>query len=415
MKDLVINGERLWNTIDETAQFGGTKGGGVTRLALTDADRQVRDWFARQCQAVGGSVTVDDMGNMFARRPGRDNSLPPVAVGSHLDTQPSGGRFDGIVGVLAGLEILRTLHDAGYTTDAPIEVINWTNEEGSRFSPPMISSGVFGGFFRKDYAYSRQDSSGLKLGEELERIGYKGKIKCGDHKLGAYFELHIEQGPVLENERKVIGIIAGAQGMRWYEVTVTGRESHAGSTPMPLRRDAMLACARVVEVVNHIALKHPPGVATVGLVRVKPNSPNVVPGSVLFSVDLRYPEASVLQQMEDELREALAKVASAMNIKTKLETTWDSPAVQFNETCIGAIRDFVKSGGYSYHDMISGTGHDAVYVSRVAPTAMIFIPCREGIGHNELEYAKPEDITVGANVLLHAMLRYNTILSGHKS
>ena len=412
MKDLVVNGERLWHTIEETARFGGTGGGGVTRLALTDADRQVRDWFARQCQALGCSVTVDDMGNMFARRPGRDNSLPPVAVGSHLDTQPSGGRFDGIVGVLAGLEILCTLHDADYTTDAPVEVINWTNEEGSRFPPPMIASGVFGGFFRKDYAYARQDSNGLKIDEELERIDYKGKTRCGDHKLGAYFELHIEQGPILENERKVIGIITGAQGMRWYEVTVTGRESHAGSTPMPLRRDAMLACARVVEAVNRIALKHPPGVSTVGLVRVKPNSPNVVPGLVFFSVDLRHPEAAVLQQMDDELREALDKVASAMKIKTKLETTWDSPAVRFDKTCIGAIRDAAGSGGYSHRDMLSGTGHDAVYVSRVAPAAMIFIPCREGIGHSELEYAKPEDVAAGANVLLQAVLRYNLILSG---
>jgi N-carbamoyl-L-amino-acid hydrolase len=404
-QNLRVNAERLWNNIMETAKFGGTARGGICRLTLTDSDRQVRDWFARVSESIGGGVTVDEMGNIFVRRPGRDNTLPPTAIGSHLDTQPSGGKFDGIVGVLSGLEVLCSLNEAGYTTEAPLEVINWTNEEGSRFNPPMLASGVFAGVFDRDFAYTREDRDGKKFGEELERIGYRGKTKCGDHKLGTYFELHIEQGPVLEAEHKTIGVVTGVQGTRWYEVTVTGRDSHAGSTPMHLRQDAMVACARMVEAINEIALNHAPlAVSTVGLVEVKPNSRNVIPGSVFFSVDLRHPNDATLYEMDKKLKEMVDRVTIDMGLKTKLENIWNSPSMKFNEACVGVVRTAAEDLGYRHRDMASGAGHDAVYISRVAPTAMIFIPCQNGISHNEIEKTEPEHVAAGANVLLAAVI-----------
>ena len=410
MQNLRVNTERLWATIMETAEIGGTARGGICRLTLTDSDRQVRDWFVKAGESIGGTVTVDEMGNIFVRRPGKDNSLPPIAIGSHLDTQPSGGKFDGIVGVLSGLEVLRTLNEAGYTTNAPLEVINWTNEEGSRFNPPMLASGVFAGVFERDFAYTREDRDGKKFDQELERIGYRGKTKCGDHKLGAYFELHIEQGPVLEAENKTIGVVTGVQGQCWYNVTVTGRESHAGSTPMHLRQDAMVACARMVEATNKIALNHAPlAVSTVGLVEVKPNSRNVIPGSVFFSVDLRHPNDTVLFEMDKELRVMVDKVATDMGLKVKLENIWNSPSMKFDEVCVGIVRAAAEDSGYHYRDMVSGAGHDAVYIARVAPTAMLFIPCQNGISHNEIERTEPEHVAAGANVLLSAIIAHDKV------
>src|SRR5271165_3895053 len=297
--NLRVDAARLWDSIMETAQIGATPKGGIKRLTLTDLDRQVRDWFVQACKQAGCTVTVDELGNIFARRPGRDNSLPPIAIGSHLDTQPTGGKYDGIVGVLSGLEVLRTLNDAGYETNAPIEVIDWTNEEGSRFAPAMVSSGVFAGVFDKQYAYDRTDREGMRFGDELERIGYKGDAKVGDHKLAAFFELHIEQGPILEAEEKTIGIVTGVQGIRWYEVTVTGRDCHAGSTPMTMRSDALLAAARMIEVANAVGLAGAPhAVSTVGLIEARPNSRNVINGEVFFSVDLRHPDDAVLLAMD---------------------------------------------------------------------------------------------------------------------
>jgi len=408
MQSLQVNGERLWATIMETAKIGATTKGGIRRLTLTDADHQVRDWFVRACEAAGGTVTVDEMGNIFTRRPGKDNSLSPIAIGSHLDTQPSGGKFDGIYGVLSGLEVMRTLNDAGYTTNAPLEVVDWTNEEGSRFTPPMLASGVFAGVFDRDFAYALPDREGKKFGEELERIGYRGQTKCGDHTLGAYFELYIEQGPVLETEKKTIGVVTGVQSQSWYEVTVTGRESHAGSTPMYMRQDAMLACARMVEATNQVALNHAPlAVSTVGLVEVRPNSRNVIPGSVFFTVDLRHPDDSVLGQMEEEFIAAVNKVAADMGIKVAPENVWSSPAVKFDEDCIGAVRAAAGELGYQHRDIVSGAGHDAVYISRVAPTAMVFIPCEHGISHNEEEKVEPEHVTAGASVLLGAVIAHD--------
>jgi N-carbamoyl-L-amino-acid hydrolase len=403
--NLAINAERLWATIMETARIGATEKGGIKRLTLTDLDRQVRDWFVAACREAGCTVTVDDMGNIFARRPGRDNTLPPIAIGSHLDTQPTGGKYDGVVGVLSGLEVLRTLNDLHIETNAPIEVIDWTNEEGSRFAPAMLSSGVFARVFDRAFAVSRADREGKLFGEELERIGYRGEEACGTRKLGAHFELHIEQGPILEAEGKTIGIVTGVQGMRWYEVTVTGAESHAGSTPMSMRHDAMLAAARIIEAVNACALAHAPNaVGTVGLVECRPNSRNVIPGSVFLTIDFRHPSDDVLEEMEKEITQAISRIAKDSVVETALEQVWNSPAVRFDAGCIESVRRSAEAQGYPAREIVSGAGHDSAYIARVAPTTMIFVPCEKGLSHNEAEKAEPEHVAAGANVLLRAVL-----------
>ena len=402
--NVAVNAERLWAAIMETAKFGATPKGGIKRLTLTDLDKQVRDWFRAACEAAGCTVTIDDMGNMFARRPGRDNALPPIAMGSHLDTQPTGGKFDGIIGVLSGLEVLRTLNDLQVETNAPIEVINWTNEEGSRFAPAMLCSGVFAGVFDRAYADSRTDREGKTFGAELDRIGYRGTEQAGAHKLGAHFELHIEQGPILEAEGKTIGIVTGVQGMRWFEVTVTGAESHAGSTPMPLRHDAMVAAARMIQAVSDVALRHAPlAVGTVGLVECRPNSRNVVPGEVFFTIDFRHPSDSVVAEMEIEIREQIQSIASGV-VQASVELVWDSPAVHFDADCIAAVASAAEAQGYPARKIVSGPGHDSAYIARVAPTSMIFVPCEGGLSHNEAEKTEPEQVTAGANVLLRAVL-----------
>jgi beta-ureidopropionase / N-carbamoyl-L-amino-acid hydrolase len=403
--NITIDGDRMWASIMETAQIGATPKGGICRLTLTDLDRQVRDWFRAACEAAGCVVTIDDMGNIFARRPGRDPTLPPIAIGSHLDTQPTGGKYDGIIGVLSGLEVLRTLNDQGYETNAPIEVIDWTNEEGSRFAPAMLSSGVFAGVFDTEYAYSRQDREGHRFGDELIRIGYKGDKPTGSHALGAHFELHIEQGPILEAEGKTIGVVTGVQGMRWYEVTVSGTESHAGSTPMKLRRDALVAASRMIAAVNEVGWAHAPdAVATVGLIESRPNSRNVVPGSVFFTIDLRHPSDAVVAAMEVAMRQRLEQIAADSGIDAAIECVWDSPAVRFDPDCIEAVRNAAKASGYGSRDIVSGAGHDSAYIARVAPTTMVFVPCEKGLSHNEAEHAEKSDVVAGANVLLRAVL-----------
>jgi N-carbamoyl-L-amino-acid hydrolase len=415
LQNLRIDPQRLWDAIMETAEIGRTPKGGIKRLTMTDLDRQVRDWFRAQCEAVGCTVTVDDVGNMFARRPGRNNDLAPICIGSHLDTQPTGGKFDGVLGVLAGLEVLRTLHDTGYETNAPIEVINWTNEEGSRFAPAMLASGVFAGVFTRDFAYSRTDRDGKTLGEELVRIGYKGEEPVGGHRLGAHFELHIEQGPILEDEDKVIGVVTGVQGMRWYEVTVTGRDSHAGSTPMRLRRDALRTAAAMIQAVIAVGDEFAPdAVATVGLVEVRPNSRNVIPGEVFFTIDLRHPDDAVLARMEART-EAVVAGLSTGGVTAKLERIWNSPAVRFDADCVAAVRAAASQGGYAHREIVSGAGHDSAYIARVAPTAMIFVPCREGISHNEEESAEFDHCGAGADVLLRAVLDYDRRLEAAAS
>lgn len=402
-----VNKERLWQSLMEMAKIGGTEKGGCARLALTDLDKQGRDLFVHWCKEAGCTISVDRMGNIFARRPGRNNALPPIVTGSHLDTQPTGGKFDGVYGVLAGLEVIRTMNDHGYETEAPIEVSVWTNEEGSRFAPAMVASGVFAGVFTEDYGHSRADLEGKTMGEELKRIGYFGDQPVGGRPFGAYFEAHIEQGPILEAESKTIGIVQGIQGMRWFECTITGQESHAGTTPMNRRKDAMLGVARVIDRINKIALAHAPyAVSTVGLVKVNPNSRNVIPGSVFFSVDLRHPKDETLIAMKQELESAVSAVCNELGLRQELKEIWYNPPAPFNPKCIDTVRDAAKDAGFSHMDIVSGAGHDAGYVSKVAPTGMIFIPCADGISHNEVESATAEDLAAGCDVLLRAMLPY---------
>lgn len=411
-KNLQINPERLWDELMETARIGGTAKGGICRLTLTDLDREVRDWFKKKTGELGCVVTVDDMGAMFARRPGQRQDIPPIAMGSHLDTQPTGGKFDGVLGVLSALEALRTLHEAGYETFAPIEVVNWTNEEGARFAPAMVSSGVFAGAFEHDWASSRQDSSGTTFAEALQAIGYRGPEKCGQHPLSAFFELHIEQGPLLEAEGKEIGVVNGIQGIRWFEVTITGQDAHSGTTPMTRRRNALLGAAALIEKINAIANAHAPlAVGTVGLMQVKPNSPNVVPGEVFFTVDLRHPEAKTLDLMETEFRAAVAEACEPQALEARISKILDQPPVHFNEECIDCVREAAKASGYSMRDIVSGAGHDAGYVSRVAPASMIFAPCHNGISHNEAEFTSKEQCAAGAQVLLQAVLNYDRRLA----
>jgi beta-ureidopropionase / N-carbamoyl-L-amino-acid hydrolase len=407
LQNLQINSQRLWDTLMQTAQIGGTPKGGICRLTLTDLDRRVRDWFKAQCEALGCTVTVDEVGNMFARRPGRNDSLPPIAMGSHLDTQPTGGKFDGTLGVLGALEAMRTLHETGYETNAPVEIVNWTNEEGSRFAPAMLASGVFAGVFTPEYAYGRTDRDGKTFGEELSRIGYKGSEKAGAHKFGAMFELHIEQGPILEDESRTIGIVQGVQGMRWCEVTVTGQEAHTGATPMRLRKNALLGTARMIECIDAIAREHANAVGTVGLIENRPNSRNVVPGEVFFTVDFRHPDEKILDEMEKKFRASLRAIMEPLKLGFGETRIWHSPAIDFAPELIECVRAGAAKAGLTSRDMISGAGHDAAYIARVAPTTMIFVPCAGGISHNEAESTSFDECAAGAQVLLNAVLEFD--------
>jgi beta-ureidopropionase / N-carbamoyl-L-amino-acid hydrolase len=405
--NLTINPQRLWDSLMETARFGGTPKGGIKRLTVSDEDKKVRDWFKAECEKLGCTVEVDEVGNMFATRPGKRKDMAPIAMGSHLDTQPTGGKFDGVLGVLGALEALRTLVDMGYETNAPVMIVNWTNEEGSRFAPAMLCSGVYAGVFTPDFAYSREDRQGIKLGDELVRIGYKGPHKAGAIKFSAMFELHIEQGPILEAEGKMIGVVTGVQGMRWYEVTVRGQESHTGATPMGLRKNALLGAARMIDAINEVGLKHLPGVASVGLIENRPNSRNVVPGEVFFTVDLRHPDERELDKMERTYQEALPRIAAELKLDIEEKRIWNSPAVKFAPHLIDCVRQGTKLAGFSSREMASGAGHDAAYIARVAPTTMIFVPCLGGISHNEAESTTLEECGAGAQVLLNAALAHD--------
>ncbi len=402
---LRINGDRLWASLMELAQIGATAKGGVCRLALTDLDRQGRDLVTRWAQEAGMTVTIDKIGNGFMRRQGRNNSLPPIMTGSHIDTQPTGGKFDGNYGVLAGIEVVRTLNDHGIETEAPIEVAFWTNEEGSRFVPVMMGSGVFAKAFSLEHAYAAKDTDGKSVKDELARIGYIGPQEPGDHPIGYYFETHIEQGPVLEDHDKTIGVVTGVLGIRWYDCTVTGMEAHAGPTPMALRKDALQVATRVMQEVVACAHRHPPhGRGTVGMVHVHPNSRNVIPGEVKFSIDLRNATDADCEAMDQDIRAVAARISQETGLTIKIDLVSSYTAQPFNPDCIDAVRRGAQMLGYSHMDAVSGAGHDAVYMARLAPAGMIFIPCKDGISHNEIEDAKPEHITAGCNVLLHAML-----------
>jgi N-carbamoyl-L-amino-acid hydrolase len=410
MRNLAIDAERLWGEIMETAAIGGTAKGGICRLTLTDLDRQVRDWFKARAEKLGCHVTVDDMGAMFARRDGTAD-VPPIAMGSHLDTQPTGGKFDGVLGVLSALEALRILVEAGYETHAPIEVVNWTNEEGSRFAPALVGSGVFAKVFERDKMHATPDRAGITFGTALDAIGYRGPERCGEHPLSAFFELHIEQGPILEAEDKDIGIVSGVQAVRWYEATLIGRDAHTGATPMHLRKNALLGAARMIDAVDRIGRKYAPGVATVGLIENQPNSRNVVPGAVFFTVDLRHPDDDVLRDMQEEFYDHLQIISGDLGLDFEGKTIWEQPAVQFDPDCIAAVRHAAEISGYTARDIVSGAAHDAAYISRVAPSAMVFVPCRGGISHNEAEFSTKEQCAKGAQVLLQAVLDYDRKLA----
>ena len=406
MSDLKVNGQRLWDSIMSMAEIGPGAKGGSRRLALTDEDKQGRDLFVAWCKQEGCAITIDDMGNIFARRSGKNNDLAPIAAGSHLDTQPHGGKFDGIYGVLSALEVVRTLNEHNVETEAPIEIVMWTNEEGSRFAPAMIASGVFAGLFEKDFAYSRTDSDGKTLKDELERIGYMGEQICGDHPLSALFEAHIEQGPILERDKDQVGVVIGGQGQRWLDVTLKGQDSHAGSTPMPGRRDALVAAADLISNIQKIALDGAPyAVATVGEMSVMPNSRNTIPGEVFLTVDIRNPDDSALKEMSDALHQACKDIGSAHNVEIQANEIWHIPPIQFDPKCVSAVSNAANTLGYKNQEMVSGAGHDACQVCSIVPTAMIFVPCEGGLSHNEEEHAEAEDLEAGCNVLLHAMLQ----------
>ncbi len=405
IENLRIDGERLWDSLMELARIGATPKGGVCRLTLTDLDRQGRDLVCKWARDAGMTVTIDKIGNGFMRRAGRNNALAPIVTGSHIDTQPTGGKFDGNYGVLAGIEVVRTLNDHGVETEAPLEVAFWTNEEGSRFVPVMMGSGVFAKAFTLEHAYAATDTEGRSVKEELARIGYVGTEEPGAHPIGTYFETHIEQGPVLEDNDKTIGVVTGVLGIKWYDCTVTGMEAHAGPTPMALRKDALQVATKLMQEVVAIAHRHPPhGRGTVGMVQVHPNSRNVIPGRVKFSIDLRNATDALVDRMDADIRAAVERASKESGLAISIELVSHYPAQPFHPECVQAVARAAEKLGYSNMPAVSGAGHDAVYMARLAPAGMIFIPCKDGISHNEIEDAKPEHITAGCNVLLHAML-----------
>ncbi|AZV21256.1 Zn-dependent hydrolase [Mesorhizobium sp. M7A.F.Ce.TU.012.03.2.1] len=410
-ENLRINSDRLWDSIMEMAKIGPGIAGGNNRQTVTDEDGEGRHLFKRWCDAAGLEMGVDGMGTMFARREGTDPSLPPVYVGSHLDTQPTGGKYDGVLGVLGGLEVVRSLNDLGIKTKHPIVVTNWTNEEGSRFAPAMMASGVFAGVLDQADVYGHVDKQGKKFGEELERIGWKGTEKVGDRKIHAFFELHIEQGPILEDEDIDIGVVTHGQGLKWLQVTLTGKEAHTGSTPMPKRRNAGLGMARVIELVHEIAMDYQPdAVGAVGHMEVYPNSRNIIAGRTVFTVDIRSPEKEVLDAMDGRIREGIDTICDALDIRYEIEQVGAFDPVTFDAGCVKAIRDAAERLGYSHRNIVSGAGHDACWINRVAPTAMVMCPCVDGLSHNEAEEITKEWASAGADVLFHAVVETAVIV-----
>jgi len=404
-ENLKIDGGRLWDSLMEMARIGPGVAGGNNRQTLTDADAEGRALFAKWCADAGLSMGVDAMGTMFMRREGEDPDALPVYVGSHLDTQPTGGKYDGVLGVLGGLEIVRSLNDLGIRTRHPIVVTNWTNEEGTRFAPAMMASGVFAGVLDRDEIYAREDAKGLRFGEELERIGWKGDEAVGARKMAAFFELHIEQGPILEAEGVDIGVVTHGQGLWWLQVTVTGKDSHTGSTPMAMRRNAGLGMARITELVHRIAMEaQPDAVGAIGHCDVYPNSRNVIPGRVVFTVDFRSPDLAKLEGMKARLEAEAPGIAEGLGLGIGIEVAGHFDPVTFDDGCVSAVRDAAERLGYSHRDLVSGAGHDACWVNRVAPTAMVMCPCVDGLSHNEAEEISPEWAEKGTNVLFHAVV-----------
>jgi len=404
--NLRVDDARLWESIHRMAEIGPGVAGGNNRQTLTDADRDGRELFRTWCEAAGCRVGVDTMGTMFAERPGNDPDALPVYVGSHLDTQPTGGRYDGVLGVLGALELVRTLNDLQIQTRRPIVITNWTNEEGTRFAPAMLASGVFAGVHDLDWALDRVDAEGKRFGDELVRIGWQGDETVGSREMAAFFELHIEQGPILEAEEIDIGVVTHGQGLSWTEVTITGREAHTGSTPMPMRHNAGLGMARVLQLVDEIAWSHKPdAVGAAGHIDVFPNSRNVIPGRVVFTVDFRSPQKDVIENMVARLKSGARDICSAMGLDVTFEAVGGFDPVTFDEGCVSAVRNAARQLGYTHRDIVSGAGHDACWINRVAPTAMIMCPCVDGLSHNEAEEITRNWAAAGTNVLLHAVLQ----------
>ena len=402
--NLHINSKRLQTWLADFATIGGTPNGGVHRLTLTDLDKQARDLFVSLAKKAGCSIKIDAMGNIFARRSGEDNRLSPVLIGSHIDSQPLGGKYDGIYGVLAALEVVYSLNDHNIKTDRPIDVVSWTNEEGSRFAPAMIGSAVFSGLTTLQDGWSCRDSEGNTIKQELERIGYAGNDNFSNYKIHASLELHIEQGPILENHNELIGIVTGALGQKWYDVEFTGMASHAGTTPMEVRQDALLGLAEAVLEVNTIGKNEKPeGRATVGMVKITPNSRNVISDKAWFSVEFRHPSEKGLQRMDQQLSEKVHQIAEKLNLTYSIRPILSFPPLPFDKTCIEVVRKVAQNLNYPHRTMVSGAGHDSCNISKIAPTSMIFIPCIKGISHNEKEEIKPEWMSAGANVLLNAV------------
>lgn len=403
---LSINGQRLWQSLMDLARIGATEKGGNCRLALTALDGQGRDLVVGWMKDAGLTITVDQIGNIFGRRAGRNNDLAPIMTGSHIDTQPTGGKFDGCYGVLAGLEVMRTLQERDIVTEAPLELAIWTNEEGSRFVPVMMGSGVFADKFSLETALDACDADGKSVRSELQAIGYAGSTPVGERPLGAYFEAHIEQGPILESKDIVIGVVTGSLGLRWYDITVTGMEMHAGPTPMQIRQDALFAATHLMQEVIHIAnANQPHGRGTVGVVQVYPGSRNVIPGRVMFTADLRHEDEATLSAMDARWRKACVDTERVFGVKVELKDVQYFKPTPFDPALVDMVRDGARQAGLSHMDIVTGAGHDAVYIAAVAPTAMIFVPCKDGISHNEIEDAKPEHLEAGCQVLLGALLQ----------
>ncbi|MEL7165584.1 MAG: Zn-dependent hydrolase [Pseudomonadota bacterium] len=400
-----IDPDRLWDSLMDMARIGPGVAGGNNRQTLTDEDAEGRSLFQTWCEAAGMTMGLDTMGNMFATRAGVDPDALPVYMGSHLDTQPTGGKYDGVLGVLGGLEVIRTLNDLNIVTKHPIVIANWTNEEGTRFAPAMLSSGVFAGKHTQDWAYDRVDAEGKRFGDELKRIGWVGDEEVGARQMHAMFELHIEQGPILEAEGKDVGVVTHGQGLRWIECTVTGKESHTGSTPMAMRKNAGRGLALVTELVHEIAMKNQPNaVGAIGHIDVYPNSRNIIPGKVVFTVDMRTHLLDKLNGMVDEFMARAPKLCADIGVEFDCHIVgqFDPPA--FDEGCVAAVRDAAVELGYSHMDIVSGAGHDACWINDVAPTAMIMCPCVDGLSHNEAEEISKEWAQAGTDVLLHAVL-----------
>ena len=403
--NMKINADRLWDSLMEMAKIGPGVAGGNNRQTVTDEDGEGRHLFKDWCEAAGCTMGLDTMGNMFAMRPGEDPDALPVYVGSHLDTQPTGGKYDGVLGVLGGLELIRTLNDLNVKTKHPIVVTNWTNEEGTRYAPAMLSSGVFAGIHDEEWAYDRTDAEGKKFGDELKRIGWRGDEPVGERKMHAFFELHIEQGPILEAEEKDIGVVTHGHRLAWMQLTIEGRDAHTGSTPMPMRKNAGLGMAKVLELVDEIAWSHAPdAVGAAGHIDVYPNSRNVIPGKVVFTVDFRSPNLATIQDMETRLKTGAQKICDDMGLTVEFEKTGGFDPVEFDEGCVTAVRNAAERLGYSHRNIVSGAGHDACWINRVAPTAMVMCPCVDGLSHNEAEEISKDWAAAGANVLMHAVV-----------